>query len=256
MKLQAITITLALVAFCPGLLTAAETPPDADQLLRQMSSKLAAAKTLRVEAVREIDAALLEGRSLPEKARISAVARRPDKIAAVSKSKHGKRHFFADGKQLTLFDESTNHYSVVPMRTGIDGLVDQLDKHYGFTPPLAEFVLSDPYKDLKRHAKTITYLGRARTNAGFLGLFGVECHRIGLKGREADAELWIGVEDHLPRKLIATFHREGNPQVRLAISKWDLSSTAADSEFSFTPPKGAQKIEMWTTRKMQSAIQR
>ncbi len=255
MKLQAIT-TLVLVAFCPGSLIAAEAPPNADQLLRQMSSKLAAAKTLRVEAVREIDAALLEGRSVAEKAKISAVVRRPDKIAAVAKSKHGTRHFFADGKQLTLFDEKTNHYSVVPMRTGIDGLVEQLDKHYGFTPPLAEFALSDPYKDLKRQAKTVTYLGRGKTTAGFLGLSGVDCHRIGLKGREADAELWIGVDDHLPRKLTATFHREGNPQVRLSISKWDLASTANDSEFTFTPPKGAQKIEMWTTRKMQSASQR
>jgi hypothetical protein len=255
MKLQVIT-TLALVAFCPGSLLAAETPPNADQLLRQMSSKLAAAKTLRVEAVREIDAALLEGRSVAEKAKISAVVRRPDKISAVSRSNQGVRRFIADGNQLTILDEKTNHYSVVPMRTGIDGLVEQLDKHYGFTPPLAEFALSDPYKDLKRQAKTITYLGRGKTTAGFLGLFGVDCHRIGLKGREADAELWIGVEDHLPRKLTATFHREGNPQVRLSMSKWDLTSAAGDSEFVFTPPKGAQKIEMWTTRKMQSAGQR
>jgi hypothetical protein len=255
MKLQVIT-TLTLVAFCPGSLFAAEAAPNADQLLRQMSSKLAAAKTLRVEAVREIDAALLEGRSISEKAKISAVIRRPDKIAAVSKSNEGVRRFIADGSQLTLLDERTNHYSVVPMRTGIDGLVEQLDKHYGFTPPLAEFALSDPYKDLKRQAKTITYLGRGKTTAGFLGLFGVDCHRISLKGRDADAELWIGVDDHLPRKLTATFHREGNPQVRLSISKWDLAPTVSDSEFTFTPPKGAQKIEMWTTRKMQSAGKR
>ena len=89
----------------------------------------------------------------------------------------------ADGTQLTLLDEKTNHYSVVPMRTSIDGLVEQVDKRYGFTPPLAEFVLSNPYKDLKQQAKTITYLGRGKTTAGFLGLFGVECHRLALHGR-------------------------------------------------------------------------
>ena len=143
-----------------------------------------------------------------------------------------------------------------PCARRIDGLVEQLDKHYGFTPPLAEFALSDPYKDFKRQAKTITYLGRGKTTAGFLGLFGVECHRLALHGKEAYAELWIGVDDQLPYKLTATFHREGNPQVRVSFSKWNLAAPVSASEFTFTPPKGSQKIEMWTTDKMQSAVKR
>lgn len=248
--------TLILAAFCPGSLIAAEQTANADQLLRQMSSKLAAARTFSFKAVREIDAGLLEGRDKAEKAKISVVVQRPNKLAAVSKSNHGVRHAVADGNQLWLLDESTNHYSVIPMRTSIDGLVERLDKHYGFTPPLAEFALSDPYKDLKRQAKTITYLGRGKTTAGFLGMFGVDCHRIALNGKEASAELWIGVADQLPRKLTATFHREGNPQVRITFSEWNLAAPVSATEFTFTPPKGSQKIEMWTTTQMQSAGKR
>ena len=74
--------------------------PNADQLLRQMSSKLAAAKNFSVEATREIDAALLEGRDVPEKAKVSAAVQRPNKLAAVSKSNHGVRRIVADGNQL------------------------------------------------------------------------------------------------------------------------------------------------------------
>ena len=255
MKLKSI-ITLTLAAICPGSLLAAGQTPNADQLLREMSSKLAAAKSFSFEATREIDAGLLEGRDKSEKAKISVIVQRPNKLAAISRSNHGVRRAIADGTQLSLLDERTNHYSVIPMRTSIDGLVERLDKHYGFTPPLAEFTLSDPYKEMKRQAKTITYLGRGKTTAGFLGMFGVDCHRIALNGKEASAELWIGVNDQLPRKLTATFHREGNPQVRIAFSDWNLAAPVSATAFTFTPPKGSQKVEMWTTTQMQSAGKR
>lgn len=248
---------LALVALTavPGV--AAEIKaPNADQILRQMSGKLASSKNFSFQATREIDAALLQGRDVAEKATVFAAVQRPNKLTAKSVSKGDVRRFIADGSTLTIFDENRNHYAVVPMRTTLDGLVEQVDKQYGFTPPLAEFALSNPYQDLRRQAATITYLGRGKTNEGFLGMFGVECHRLWLAGKVADAELWIGVNDLLPHKMTATFHREGKPQVRIAFSKWNLAAATPASEYNFTPPKGSQKIEMWTTAKMQSAGKR
>lgn len=241
--------TLALLS--AALLPANATDPNADQLLRQMSAKLAAAKSFSYSATREIDAALLEGRDLPEKANVSVTVQRPNKIAARATSKLGSRRVVFDGRTFSLLDAKSNHYAAVPMRTNIDGLVARLDEQYGFVPPLAEFALSNPYAEFRQQADTLAYLGRGRTSGGFLGLGGEECHRLGLKGKAADAELWIAVGDGLPRKLVATFHRTGQPQLRIAFSAWNLAAPVAD--FTFTPPQGAQKIEMWTTAKMQAA---
>ena len=227
--------------------------PDADQLLRQMSAKLAASRSFNFEATREIDPALLEGRNLPEKARIAVAVQRPNKLAGSARSKAGTRRFVFDGHTLSLLNAKTNHYSTVPMKTSLDGLVAVLDEKYGFTPPLAEFALSDPYADFRRQAHTVTYLGRGKSAGGFLGSGGVECHRIGLKGKVADAELWVAVGDQLPRKLVATFHRTGQPQVRIAFSNWNLTAPADSTQFTFTPPKGAEEIEMWTTARMAAA---
>ena len=252
MKTKAVLyLTLALLV--PPAFAADAEQPDADQLLRQMSAKLSAASSFSFAATREIDLALLEGRDLPEKARIAVVVQRPNKLAGHAKSKDGARRFVFDGQTLSLLDEKPNHYAMVPMRTSLDGLVAALDEKYGFTPPLAEFAVSDLYADLREQAHTLTYLGRGKTTAGFLGLGGVECHRLGLKGKVADAELWIAVDDSLPRKLVATFHRAGQPQVRIAFSKWNLAAPVSESAFAFTPPKGAEKIEMWTTARMASA---
>ncbi|MCE9610312.1 MAG: DUF2092 domain-containing protein [Chthoniobacter sp.] len=244
-------LTLGLLA--ASLLPAAAAEPNADQLLRQMSAKLVASKSFTFQATREIDSALLEDHSLPEKARIAVTVQRPNKLSARSESKAGARRFVADGRTLSLLDEKTNHYATVPMHTTIDGLADQLEQKYGFVPPLAEFALSNPYAEFKRQAHTISYLGRGKTTEGFLGLAGVECHRLALKGKVADAELWIGVGDQLPRKLVATFHRAGQPQLRVAFSTWNLAAPVNAADFTFNPPQGAQKIEMWTTAKMQAA---
>lgn len=244
---------LTLGLFAASLLPLAAAEPNADQLLRQMSAKLAAAHSFRFEATRESDPGLLEGYNLPAKARVTVVAQRPNKLAARSESKAGLRRFIFDGRTLSLLDEKKNDYTTVPMRTTIDGLVDQLDQKYGFVPPLAEIALSNPYAEFHREAHTVTYVGREKMAGGFLGLGSVECHHLALKGKEADAELWIAVGDQLPTKLVATFHRAGQPQLRIAFSNWNLAASVTAADFQFAPPKGAERIEMWTTAKMQAA---
>ena len=242
-------LSLALTAVLASTASAA----DADQILRAMSAKLAAAKQFSYHAHREIDPALLEGRDAAEKAQVDVSVARPNRLAARSVSKERVMRFLADGRNLTVFDETKNVYAQVPMHASLDGLVAQLDEKFGFTPPLAEFALSDPYKGIRQEANKATYVGTDKIGAGFLGLGGVECHHLALKGKVADAELWVAVGDGLPRKLVATFRQPGHPQVRIAFSSWNLTAPVPAAEFTFTPPAGAEKIEMWTKARMQAA---
>jgi hypothetical protein len=253
-KTTSFLLTLGLLAGSSLPLTAAE--PNGDQILHQMSDKLAAAKSFSFEATRTMDSALIEGLEdikLPVKADVTVSVQRPNKIAAHGVSEAGSRLVIADGKTLSILDEKANTYAVVPMHTSIDGLVQQLDEKYGFTPPLAEFAVSNPFKEFHSEAQSVTYLGEAKLGGGFLGMGGVECHHLALKGKEADAELWIAVGDMLPRKLVATFHREGNPQLHIEFHKWNLAAPVTAGEFTFTPPQSAEKIEMMTAEKMQAA---
>lgn len=224
-----------------------------DKILREMSTKLAGAGQFSLEATREIDAAIVGGSEVPEKAHIKVEVARPNRIAARSVSKERTMHFISNGQTLTIFNETKNHYAQAAMRTSIDGLVDRLDKEYGFVPALADFAVSNPYKEIRQQSHSVTYVGREKLPGGFLGLGRVACDHVALKGREADAELWIAADDRLPRKLVATFHRPGRPQLRITFSDWNLAAAIPASHFQFAPPKDAQKIEMWTTAKMQSA---
>ena len=218
-------LSLALTAVLASTACAA----DADQILRAMSAKLAAAKQFSYHAHREIDPALLEGRDVAEKAQVDVSVARPNQLAARSVSKERVMRFLADGRNLTVFDETKNVYAQVPMRASLDGLIAQLDEKFGFTPPLAEFALSDPYKNFREQARTVSYVGTEKIG-GFLGLGGVECHHLALKGKVADGELWVAVGDGLPRKLTATFKQADHPQVRIAFSSWNLTAPVPAAE--------------------------
>ncbi|MEP6669340.1 MAG: DUF2092 domain-containing protein [Chthoniobacter sp.] len=101
--------TIAVLALLAGSsLSATAAEPNADQLLKQMSAKLAAAHSFSFRAEREIDAALLEGRNVPEQAYVAVLVQRPNQLAGRSTSKGGVRHFIFNGQTLSLVDEKKN----------------------------------------------------------------------------------------------------------------------------------------------------
>lgn len=210
-----------------------------------MSEKLAQAKQLSFKVDRKLDAALVEGRNIPENAQIEISVSRPDKFLAKADSPDNVREFVFDGRNLSVYDATMKLYAAVPEPGTINQVVAQIDEKYGFTPPLAEFMLSDPYGALKPRIKSQAYKGKETVG-------GVECHHLSLSGDVADTELWIGVADLLPRKLVATFkNREGGPQLQANFSDWNLAATLRDNFFTFVAPKDAESVEMVTEAQMQ-----
>ena len=246
------------VALCPLLLAADDSAPpktetavNADNVLRQMSDKLAAANKFSFTARRRIDHDLSGGDGLHGSTKIVVIVQRPDKMAATASLPHDTRRFYFDGKQLTLVDVQKKVYSTVPMAVSLDKLPSELAAIYGFTPPVAEFIISDLYQDLKWRAASIEDRGVGVIHEGFLGLKRVRCHRVGLTGAHADSELWIGVEDLLPRRWVSTLKRDtGNVEIRIELSKWKLEAKTRGDEFVYSPGKDVIRIQMVSEAEM------
>jgi hypothetical protein len=228
--------------------TAPAAALTAEQVLQQMSDKLKGAQQLTFKASRQVDAAILEDGDLLQNAQIEFAVARPNRIKARSSSGQSVRTLYADGKTVVLSDEDMNLYTSVPSAGTIDEMVAGFDEKYGFTPPLAEFLLNDPYKKLSSQIQT-------STNKGIETMNGVECHHISATGELVDADIWIAAGDSLPRRLVVTFkQREGSPQMKADFSDWNLTAKLDDTHFSFTPPNGAEKIDMLTTEQIDKAM--
>ena len=110
------------------------------------------------------------------------------------------------------------------------------------------------YQDIRRRTQSISYLGQSTDQGGFLDLEGVPCHRLALTGKAVDEELWVGVGDSLPRRMIATYkNRPGKPQIKVEFSNWNLRARVSEHEFVFVRPSGAKKIPLRTTNEMMAA---
>jgi hypothetical protein len=211
---------------------------DPAQKLRQMSETLAHARQLTFKARRQLDAALVAGSDIAETAEIEVTVSRPRMVRATSLSNAGVRRFYADGQNVSLLDERMQLYATVPLSGTIDEMVEKLDEQFGFTPPLAEFVLNDPYQKFKTQIQGSVDKGKETVND-------VECDHLTLTGEIADADVWIASTDHLPRRFVATFKdREGRPQLKIDFFEWNLAATLGESFFAFDPPKGAERISM------------
>lgn len=211
---------------------------DAGVILKQMSDKLASAERFSVSGSRNIDPALLANRKLKQSAKVEAAVIRPNKIAASSTSDGLTRRFIYDGHDVTLYDVEMNHYSTVKGAITIDRTVDKIIKNWDFHPPMADLLVSNPYRSLTQGALS------GKTN-GTQWIGGVKCQRVTVKKNALDWEIWISNSDHLPRKLEITFKNEtGQPKMRLLFNRWNLNPKLKDSQFTFDPPKDAVEIEM------------
>lgn len=216
----------------------ARLAPAALSTLREMSKELAGAEALTFDARRHIDVALLEGRNAAEDASVHVMIKRPNKVRADSRSNFGVRHFYFDGTTVTVYDETRNMYATAPVKGTIDQMVERLDDRFGFVPPVAEFVVNDPWARIRSQVS-------AGQLAGTRVIAGERCRQLNLTGENANAELWVSESRDLPCRLVATFTRiKGNPQVRSDYSNWNTEAKLSDAEFVFTPPAGARKIPM------------
>ena len=250
-KTFAVVSALALMTGVSWATTVAT--PDADEILRKTSATLSGAKQFHFNSETDSHGVVLPGRMRAENAKLEVTVMRPNHFVSKSTSAGDVRHFYFDGKTLTVFDATKHFYAVVPEKASIDGLLAMIESKYGFTPPLGELVVSNMYEDLRKKVQSVSYLGHGNLASGFLGLGGVDCYRVKLNGKHVDAELWVGVKDSLPRQLITTHKMiAGQPKLAVRLSDWDLSGPISPGAFEFHAPKGAMKIPMKTTAEIKA----
>lgn len=226
----------------PARFTAAPVMADTSDpgmaAVQRMTTRLASASSFTVDAVRYMDAELLEGRTAPDSAGIHVEVRRPDKVHAVLKSPGLERHFYFDGSAVTVYDATKKFYAIEPVRGNIDDMLRFLDEHFSFMPPLAEFVANNPWAFLGVRAGTAQLAGTRSFN-------GAECRQVNITGELADAQLWVATATGLPCGLTATFTRmEGSPKLRAGFSNWRPGAAIPDAHFVFRPSPDARRIPM------------
>jgi len=210
---------------------------EADRLLRDMGSYLAAADEFTFSAEVSFDHVLPTGQKIQFGGVEDVGIQRPDRAYVDWQSDLGTRQLWYDGASVTVVDPSTPFYAAQPAPGSLDATLAMVGKELGFTPPLSDFLQSDPYAALSASLRYGVYLGTSEIE-------GRECHSLAFVDSQIDWQIWIDTGPQpVPCKLVITYStRPGQPQFSAVFTDWDFAPQIAESRFVADPAPGAQKI--------------
>ncbi len=231
-------LTLALCLGAGPAISADGMDPDADKILKSMSTYLGGLPAFTVSADVDSEVINLSGQKLQFSSSVSIAAKRPGKLYV---SRHGAiadMEIIFNGKTLTLNGKGHNVYKQIGSSGTIDDALDTIQVETGLDMPGADLLYADPYIGLSSGVVSSTYLGTDYVN-------GVECHNLAFRQEKTDSQLWVQVGNApLPMKyIITTKWVTGAPQYSVRFRDWNTKPQIKANLFEFSPPKGAKKIE-------------
>jgi hypothetical protein len=211
----------------------------ADELMRQMSDRLARATAFSLEAEEVYDEVPDQSPRRQLTATRHVSVRRPDRLAADVSGDALNRAFWYDGTTFSVLDKEQNVWTGGAVPPTIDDALDWVFDTTGTVIPLADFVYADPNSRLMEGVERGVYLGIHEAA-------GVPCYHLSFEQATIDWQIWIDAgKEPLPRKLVIAYKTEDEvPQYAVTIRKWDLAAKVPDEVFRFAPPPGATRVEI------------
>jgi len=220
--------------------TAPVTPvidPVADRMLKEMSKTLSSAKAFKFIAAINFDQLLVSGQQIQYSGVAALTVKRPDKVfAEYAGDLDGKRIWYS-GKDVTVLDVDKKFYGKLPVPANIDDAMESLMAEYGFTLPLSDVVVSDPYKAFVTNVAAGVVIGDSTVD-------GESCKHLAFVEKFIDWQIWISNGAHaLPCKLVITYKTlPGGPQYSAVFSDWAVNPVIDASVFTPVLPEGAEQI--------------
>ncbi|HTN71352.1 MAG TPA: DUF2092 domain-containing protein [Methylomirabilota bacterium] len=222
----------------PGHAQPAGIDPQAEKLLKRMSDYVASRQQFTLKAESTLEAVLTSGQKLQFDSPATLEVSRPNKLRGHRKSDIANQEFFYDGKTLTLYNPKENLYATTTAPPTIDEMLDFAREKLDIIAPGAEILYGNAAERMLKVTTSGFVVGPSVVG-------GVKCTHLAFRGAEVDWQIWIEDGDKpLPRKFILTSKQvKGEPEFTVLIRSWDVTPKFTNQEFSFTPPKGAKKIE-------------
>jgi hypothetical protein len=214
-----------------------DVDPWADYALRRMAEKLAAARQVSFHVETSVDVVGSDEMRVQLGRSADVALRRPDRLVVRTYGEDGRKGFRFDGQVATLYHVELHLYASAKVSPNIDGALDDLFNEYGYTFPMSDLVVSDPYAALMEGVIHGVYVGSAMVDD-------VRCHHLAFRSDTIDWQIWI--EDsiwHFPRKIVFAFKDlPGIPQFTARMSEWDYGADLSDAMFTFESPATARRI--------------
>ena len=222
----------------PGTADSTAIAPDADSILRSMSSYLGNLSSFSMKANIENEIVTEEGQKLQLSSSADIAIERPGKVYVTRKGMFADVEMIYDGKTFTLHSKEPNAYIQRNAPGTVDDVIRLIEFETGLDAPGADLLFADSYSILKSGVTRGEYIGTTIVN-------GVECYHLAFRENSVDWQLWVKVgSEPLPMKYVITSKWiTAAPQYTVRIHDWNTKAQIPASQFEFSAPKGARRID-------------
>jgi hypothetical protein len=220
--------------------TKTSVDPNVLAALDNMGAFLRAQKTFTVDAETATDEILGNGEKVKRDGAAHLKVDRPGRLRADISGDEKDQQIYFDGKTFTIFQPETGYYADFAAPPTLAEMVEVAEKRYGIDLPLADLFYWGA-------DKTKALALQSAINAGTSVVKGVTCDHFAFRQPGVDWQIWIQRGDKpLPSKLIVTTTSSSVRPEHEVLLSWNLNPNINNQAFVFTPPAGAQKIQLDT----------
>ena len=212
--------------------------PKAIDLLKAASSRLAAAKSMKFTAVISYEAPSRFGPALVYTTKSEVTMQRPDKLKIVTPGDGPASEFYFDGKVIMAYAPKENLVAVADAPPTIDDTLQYAFHTAEIYFPFSDLIVTDPYAGLANGMQLAFYIGQSNV------IDGTATEMVAYASDDVFAQIWIGADDKLPRKMRAVYRRDPL-QLRheMQLSNWQLDPSVAPAEFAMEKAQAAKRIK-------------
>jgi len=226
--------------------------PRAMDLLKTMSAKLAAAKSMSFTATVGYEYPSKLGPPIQYAIRYDVTMQRPDKLRILMPGDGPASEFYYDGKAMVVYAPAEDLAAVADAPPTIDAALQAAFDNTATYFPFSDLLAADPYAALTNGAVQAFYIGPSSV------IGGTKTEMVAWADSDVFMQIWIGADDKLPRRFRAVFADDPlKLRHEMELTNWQLDPAVAPDAFvsakaqsagrmAFAaptpPPKGAKPL--------------
>lgn len=207
------------------------------ELLKATSDRLAQAHAMSFTAIVSYESPSALGPALVYSTRSEVLMQRPDKLRVVTPGDGPATEFYYDGKSMTAYGPTENLVATAAAPATTDAALEAAYQNAAIYFPFTDLIVTDPYKDLADGLKVAFYIGRSTV------VDGTTTDMVAFANDNVFAQIWIGTDDKLPRKLRAVYLNDPSKlRHDMQLSNWKLDPPVTAGSFELKPAPSAIHI--------------
>jgi hypothetical protein len=206
-------------------------------VLKAMSDRLAAARTMTFTAVSTYESPSRLGPPLAYMTVSEVALQRPDKLQVITPGDGPASEFYYNGKKIVAYAPAENLVAVADAPPNIDAALKLAYDAAAIYFPFTDVIVANPYKDIADGLKIAFYIGQSKV------VDGTTTDTIAIANDKVFAQVWIGTKDKLPR-MIRAVYRDDPSRLRhqVTFTNWQLDKPLSPDIFGSARADGAKPI--------------